>query len=166
MIDMKRILDLAVKMDAKQARTAISIFEGRLRELDEPPTWKVVDPLSFVQSLSAKPSDAEPMTANEHREHDDPRWREATAHLPHSGVPSHEGGRDECETCDARYDLIHKAFLKREGAELQAGLEEAVRRERTRLDADLYDPDCPGQNGHRGGVCQHCGGEESEESTS
>lgn len=92
MTDLQRILDMAVRMDAHEARKARDIFDGRLRELEEPC-----------------------LTHGKDCREDWHPWRQATAHLP--------------------YGLVVDGSPRQRGLELQAGLEEAVRRETARLEA-------------------------------
>jgi hypothetical protein len=133
MNDLQRILDMLVRMNAHDAGKVRDMAVGRLRELEEDEEdnrlrvpWSGECPPQPHYHYHPNPR-LKPMTADE--------YREATER------PSHIPGEEVCDTCHG--EVGHRincpegiAFSnraapiqRREGAELQAGLEEAVRRD-------------------------------------
>lgn len=123
MNDLQRILNMLVRMDAHDARKVRDMADGRLRELGE-------------LKLEAHLFDAESLP-----------YRQPTAHQP---VMSEQQKQIADEVvADYRDELL----ARREGLELQRGLEVAVERERERLDGS----DGPDASGPHSGLPRHEG---------
>ncbi len=117
MTDLQRILNMVVRMDAHDARKARDIFDGRLRELAN---FRCDIKHPDGEACETWPRTSEEFAAAQRAERDG-------AELPSANLPlgEHPPG-SVCPPVSHRH--------RRDGAELQLGLEAAVRREQERLD--------------------------------
>ena len=105
MTDLERILNMAVRMDAHDSRKARDIFDGRLREIEQGDHLDGYDP----ECAACHDPDEEP-------------WHQPTAPL----------SQPACTRCgEDGHSVREHDFV--EGAELQAGLEAAVKWERSQV---------------------------------
>ena len=105
MTDLERILNMAVRMDAHDARKARDIFDGRLRELDpegmtpDGPVHVIdLDKLQRQRTEGAELQRGLEVAVERERERLD--GPDIVAHLDNSDTTVHEGARNECPACE------------------------------------------------------------------